>query len=714
MENNQEFSVKIKNFTWKNYKLIIREKDFQLIKQNSLKQKILTYSLVNATILDKSDKVDQKILLSSHIYNFLIKITKFEDKKIIVSKIEEIIKKYSEKRALGNEYIGHLQKISEHIEKSHYDTLIFKLETYKILIDEINIQLLKYKSLIKEKLNNNLVAEFLSIHNNINTISIEMKNQFKKIERGIKKYFKINNDNIIIENENESSSSSSSENNLNIIKKRNSQNYYFLKTELLDFYNPNYDFRERVKLHKNIKCPDNMIKEMIAIFNKKIPAPIYFYEPLSMGQKQCEKFFYLDMLTKASKYTNDKPLQMCYISAFIVGEIFLNIGRFLKPFNPLLGETYEYYENSHKFRYYSEQVKHKPQITAFIGETPEFSYYGDTLADSSFKSSKGIELIYKNKINIYIKTSESHYIFNRPIVFIKGFMKPPLYNEYTGTTIIEDKYDKNYKCELTFFEQGLSSNELGKFEGKAYDKKNIIKYLIGGNWQEEIYITDPDGNNKQILLSLNKNSTYLTNSMEKYTLPHYSCNLNYYNDTLKNSLPRNDSRFRKDIRLLEKGETHIRKAQIYKNAYEEKQRKEIKDEEHKILFFNEYTDEETGINYYIPNGEYWKLKKNGQLINNKYKDIFDVDKNYLKVEEEREKQREKEEKERKEIEENIINKEEENKIIEENGNYIIKEEEKEEKEELVGKAKLKERIKEKEEKEKREGKKNIKGKTEKK
>ena len=298
--------------------------------------------------------------------------------------------------------------------------------------------------------------------------------------------------------------------------------------------------------------------------------------------------------------------------------------------------------------------------------------------------------------------------------FMKGFMNPPLYNEYTGMTIIEDKYDKNYKCELTFFEQGLSSNELGKFEGKAYDKKNIIKYLIGGNWQEEIYITDPDGKNKQVLLSLNKSSTYLTNSMEKYTLPHFSCNLNYYNETLKNSLPRNDSRFRKDIRLLEKGETHIRKAQVYKNAYEEKQRKEIKDEEHKILFFNEYTDEETGINYYIPNGEYWKLKKNGQLINNKYKDIFDVEKNYLKIEEEKEKQREIEEKEREEIkenEENIINKEEENKIIEENDNYIIKEEVKEE---LVGKAKLIERIKEKEEKEKREGKKNIKGKMEKK
>ena len=660
--------------------------------------------------MDKSDKSEQKILILSPLYNFLIKIIKPEDKKIIISKIEEVTKKYNtEKRILDKEYLNHIIKISDNLEKNYFEALLFKLETYKTLIEEININLLKYKSLIKAKLSSNLVGEFLSIHDDINDISLEMKNQFKKIERGIKKYFKVNNDNIIIENENESSSSSS-ENSI----KGNPEKYYFLNTELIDFYNPNYDIRERVKLHNNIKCSDNMAKEMILIITKKIPPPIYFHEPLSMGQKQCEKFFYLDMLTKASKYIDDKPLQMCYISAFIIGEIFLNIGRFLNPFNPILGETYEYYENARKFRYYSEQVKYRPKITAFVGETPDFCCYGDALRESTFKDSKGLELVYKNKINIYLKTCESHYIYNRPIVYIKGFIKPPLYNDYTGTTIIEDKNNKKYKCELTFFERDLSSNEFGKFEGKAYDKENIIKYLIGGNWQEEIYITDPEGNNKQVLLSLNKNSTYLTNSMEKYTLPHYSCNLNYYNDILKNSLPKNDSRFRKDMRLLEKGESHIKKAQIYKNAYEEKQRKEIKFEEHKILFFNENIDYETGNSYYIPNGEYWKMKKNGQLINNIYKDIFDIDKNYLKIEEEKEKLREKETKEKEDIkenEENIINIEDNNKIIEEKNNNIIEEEEKEE---LVGKAKLIELIKEKEEKEKREGKKNPKGKTEKK
>jgi hypothetical protein len=36
---------------------------------------------------------------------------------------------------------------------------------------------------------------------------------------------------------------------------------------------------------------------------------------------------------------------MCYIASFIIGEIFLSLGRCLKPFTPIIGETYEYINN---------------------------------------------------------------------------------------------------------------------------------------------------------------------------------------------------------------------------------------------------------------------------------------------------------------------------------------------------------------------------------
>ena len=47
---------------------------------------------------------------------------------------------------------------------------------------------------------------------------------------------------------------------------------------------------------------------------------------------------------------------MYYIAAFVIGEIFLHLGRSLKPFSPIIGETYEYFDNSKNFRFYSEHV----------------------------------------------------------------------------------------------------------------------------------------------------------------------------------------------------------------------------------------------------------------------------------------------------------------------------------------------------------------------
>ena len=634
MNTKSEFKVKIKSFRWKNYYLKLREEDFQLKKEK--KKYYYTYSLANAAVFDVSDKESLKIMVSSSLYKVYIKPLSISDKQLILSGLEKIVRKKAAETAFSNNYQEYKKEIAKTDEKNPYDALLFKLNTFQLLKDEIGSKMTKFKSMIQQKLSGNLSGDFFNIYNEINSIVLEMGRQFDKIIVAINKYFLVRNDKGT--NENFSSSSSSDEEGINHIKENkekknfsNSSNKNIKINNLIDFYNPDYDFKERIKLDKKIKCPENIIKEMISTFTKKASSPVYFNEPISMCQKQCEKFFYLDLLNKASQSEENKPLQMCYIAAFIIGEIFTNISRFLKPFSPILGETFEYYINPKKFRYYSENVKHKPQITAFIGETPDWSYYGDTYNETSFKFLKGsLDLTFKNKIHLIFKNSKtnSHYVFNMPIVSIKGLMKPPMYNDYLGTTVIEDLNDKNIKLELNFIEQSWSQNVLGNFNGKVIINEENIEYLIGGNWNEEIFITDKDGNNKQILLSLNKGNDYLKNNLENYILPFFSCNLNNLPESLENNLPRNDSRFRLDIRFLELGDD-LKKAQLYKSAYEQKQRAEIPDEGHKVLFFNEIIDSEADTFYYEPNGKYWEMKKDGTLKKNEHRDIFQVD-TYIK------------------------------------------------------------------------------------
>ena len=629
----QEFHVKIKKFTWKKYILSIRENDFQLKKEKS--KQFDTYSLMNAVIFDQSEKGELKIMAFTSYYRILIKPLNIEDKTIILSRFESIVQKLAAKTAFSKDYFKYMKQISKSEEKNPYDSLLYKINTYQILMSEMSKKLFKFKTAIKDKLSETLMAEFMGFYNDFSSITSEMKNQFDKILSGVNKYFLCNSDNVMSDSDS-SSDKENEKNNESEIK----DEFSFMSNKITDFTNPIYDFPERTKLDKNIKCPENIIKEMITTFTKKQSSPVYFNEPISMCQKQCEKFIFMDLLTKASKEEN-KSMQICYIAAFIIGEIFTNLSRFLKPFSPIVGETFEYFQNSKNFRYYSENVKHIPQITAFIGETPDFAYYGDTYNDTSFKFLKGsLDLTFKNKVNIIFKNSKIHYVYNRPIVSVKGLLKPPMFSDYSGTTLIEDINDPNLKGEIIFKEQSWTQSVLGGFDGKVYKGEDEVIYLIGGNWQEEIYITDKDGNNKQILLTLDKkNHPYLNNNLEKYCIPDYSCNYNNINENLAKTLPKNDSRFRKDIRYLEDG--NIKKAQMYKGVYEEKQMKIM--ETNKILFFNEKIDPETDESYYVPNGKYWQMKKAKTLLKNPNNNLFEVEE-FLKKEEEKQKENEKKKK----------------------------------------------------------------------
>ena len=72
----------------------------------------------------------------------------------------------------------------------------------------------------------------------------------------------------------------------------------------------------------------------------KIPMPVNFNEPLSMLQRLTEDYEYADLLHKASK-VKDSCEQLTYIAAFCVTSYATTSNRTGKPFNPLLGETYE-------------------------------------------------------------------------------------------------------------------------------------------------------------------------------------------------------------------------------------------------------------------------------------------------------------------------------------------------------------------------------------
>ena len=662
-----EFKVKVWRqllLTWHKRTLIIKDNIFQIEREKFDKNKeIVTYPLFSAVLVDQSKDDDLQILIGTSSYKVFIKPLSFEDKEKIISNLEERIKLFSTQNTFSQDYLKNNEEILSCYDNSPYGLIMKKLNMFQNLFMEMSQKLDIFKNLIQN--NQGTSTNYMTIHNNLKTIKEEMKKQFDEIVSSVysyhdqmegtdtsyltKKNYKFN-DNIHKENDLSSSEEEldgdnsnknivqlKNDNNININDNINNQiekkevkekeikknQYYFLSDNLEDFHDKNYDFEKRTNLSHKIVCPKNIIKEVITNLTKKLPSPVYFNEPISMGQKQCERFKYIDLLINAGKETS-KEKQMCYIAAFIIGELFLSLSRSLKPFSPIIGETYEFFDNSKNFRFYSEHVCHKPQINAFIGETPEFAYYGDALNATSFKIFKGsVELLFKNKTHIHCKKTGDHYIFNPPNVYLKGLLNPPLYNDYGGTTIIQNTTDSSYRCELKFIEEGWTPGSLGNFEGTVFKDFETVVYLLKGNWKKEIYMTDPEGENRIDLLTLDENQEYLKNNVDEYVLPEYSCRLNQITPELEKILPKNDSRFRMDMRLLEE-KTETDEAQSYKERYEQKQRTELCGEDHKILFFNEFSSPETEDKYYIPNGKYWEYRKEGKLLENENKNIYDL------------------------------------------------------------------------------------------
>lgn len=84
----------------------------------------------------------------------------------------------------------------------------------------------------------------------------------------------------------------------------------------------------------------SIMKNCIGKELTKIPMPVNFNEPLSMLQRMTEEFEYADILHKAAKITD--PLeQLAYVAVFSVTCYATTSTRTSKPFNPLLGETFE-------------------------------------------------------------------------------------------------------------------------------------------------------------------------------------------------------------------------------------------------------------------------------------------------------------------------------------------------------------------------------------
>ena len=125
------------------------------------------------------------------------------------------------------------------------------------------------------------------------------------------------------------------------------------------------------------------MKDFVGRDLTKICLPITLNEPLSILHKYPECFLSPGLLQGMVKSSNPVERLEKTAAHFMMTQA-SHTYRHFKPFNPLLGETYEIRRDDKSIFFLSEQISHHPPISAFYCSLPNIRSYGSFVLGIKF------------------------------------------------------------------------------------------------------------------------------------------------------------------------------------------------------------------------------------------------------------------------------------------------------------------------------------------
>ncbi|CAF1009201.1 unnamed protein product [Rotaria sp. Silwood1] len=269
----------------------------------------------------------------------------------------------------------------------------------------------------------------------------------------------------------------------------------------------------------------SVLKQAIGKDLTRFSIPIIWNEPLSFLQRLSECLEHSSLLDQAA--LADTPIERFHLlTAFIVSHLSNHLERTSKPFNPLLGETFELKnEKDAPFHFIAEQVCHHPPISAMHARglnwiltgniQPVIKFHGTNVA--ALDEGKWVLRIRK-KSSISRSSSQSsfhscteehneqyeevndqdndyeEYTWKSPDVVVHNILFGHLWCEFQGQITLQHT-QSNRRAVLTikshswFASQATKASEMFKFSGYIYDGDDKLS-AFHGNYGHCYYAID--------------------------------------------------------------------------------------------------------------------------------------------------------------------------------------------------------------------------------
>ncbi|CED83942.1 Oxysterol-binding protein [Phaffia rhodozyma] len=442
-------------------------------------------------------------------------------------------------------------------------------------------------------------------------------------------------------------------------------------------YEPYNRLRSRLPISSDERPPISLwaiLKSSIGKDLTKISFPVFFNEPTSMLERMAEDMEYSECLDAAAAEA-DSLKRLAYVAAFAMSNYSSTEGRIAKPFNPMLGETFEYCRPDKKYRYISEQVSHHPPISACYSDSPHWRYYGEVDAknkflgrsfeirptgiahaelcipagwakapgypEDKFMSSDAKPMVLEHYSWRKVTTSVSNFIMGSPIIDHFGDME--VTNKRTGEV-----------CVLTFKPRGWKARDSCEIKGVVKDARGQTHWEIAGRWNSQLVARKHGAGHGSLLPDekLPANASVLSSNMPKEYLllwkntvkPAAPFNLSPFAVTLvrPNDIPSGlerwlaptDCRLRPDQRAFELAKYD--EANLGKQQQEAKQRSTRQKREtgelppHQPRWFSSQTDPDTNERVWAPKRtelgelEYWSERSRAGRDNVPWTNVDDI------------------------------------------------------------------------------------------
>ncbi|KAF2830712.1 hypothetical protein CC86DRAFT_166432 [Ophiobolus disseminans] len=369
-----------------------------------------------------------------------------------------------------------------------------------------------------------------------------------------------------------------------------------------------------VKRRTNIQAPKVQPPSLIAFLRKNvgkdlstIAMPVSANEPTSLLQRLAEQLEYSELLDAAASAPAETGERLVYMAAFAISA-FSNARvkdrAIRKPFNPMLGETFELVREDKGFRFIAEKVVHRPVRMACQAEAQEWTFVQSPMPVQKFWG-KSAELNTDGRGRVFLHKSNEHYSWIMATSYLRNIIAGEKYVEPSGTmTIVSETTGAKAVC--TFKAGGMFAGRSEDVTVQVFDAAGTALPMgAQGKWTSSLEFTS---NNQPVGKTVWSVGPLVDNASKHYGLTTFAAALNQLTPIEDGHVAPTDSRFRPDQKALEDGD--LDRAEALKARLEERQRSRRRVmEEHgeswRPRWFNKV---ENGEAEALGEEEVWRLK----------------------------------------------------------------------------------------------------------